>query len=113
MKPRSILVLQLPVVIFLINALVGAGGGALLLELLADGAMKLFLEDGLGLDGLEFGLEVLKLVGRRVAATACIVEVVGHVFDFIAVSTPEVMSVFDHVCILWHLVWMHEITDRC
>lgn len=47
--------------ILLFDALIG-GGGALLLELVANGAMKLFFEDGLGLDGFELGLEVLHVV---------------------------------------------------
>lgn len=88
MRPRSAFVLQLPVVVLLIDTLVGAGGGALLLELFANGAMELLFEDGLGLDGLKLGLEVLELVGRRVAATACVVHIAGHVFDFVAVSAP-------------------------
>jgi len=50
-------------VILLIDALVGAGGGALLLELLANSAVELLFEHRLGLDGLELGLEVLELVG--------------------------------------------------
>lgn len=83
------LILQLPVVVLLIDALVGAGGGALLLELLANGAVELLFEDGLGLNGLKLGLEVLELVGGGVAATAGVVHVVGHVFDFIAVTAPD------------------------
>jgi hypothetical protein len=88
-KPRSPLILQLPVMVLLVDALVGAGGGALLLELLANGAVQLLFEDGLGLDGLELGLEVLELVGRGVAAAAGVVHVVGHVFDFVAVTAPD------------------------
>ena len=75
--------------VLLVDALVGAGGGALLLELLANGAVELLFEDGLGLDGLELGLEVLELVGGGVAATARVVHIVWRVFDFIAVSAPE------------------------
>lgn len=83
------LILQLPVLVLPIDALVGAGGGALLLELFANGAVELLFEDRLGLDCLELGLEVLQLVGRRVAATAGVIDVVGHVFDFVTVTAPE------------------------
>ncbi len=47
--------------ILLVDALVGAGGGALLLEFLANGAVNLFFEDWLGLDGLKLRLEVFEL----------------------------------------------------
>jgi hypothetical protein len=80
-------------VVFLIDALVGAGGGALLLEILANGAVELFFEDRLGLDGLKLGLEVLKLVGRGVTAATGVVQGVWHIFNFIAVSAPGVMLV--------------------
>ena len=93
MKPRPALILQLLVVVFLVDALVGAGSGALLLELLAHRAVKLFFEDRFGLDGLELGLEVFELVSRRVAATTCVIHVVGHVFDFVTVSAPAVVLV--------------------
>ena len=62
MKPRWTFILQLPVSILLIDTLVGAGCGGLLLEFLANGAMELLLEDGLCLNGLELGLEVFELV---------------------------------------------------
>lgn len=93
MKPKLTLVSQLPVTILLVDAFVRAGGSALLLELLANRTMKLLFEDGLGLDGLELGLEVFELVGRGVAAAACIVHVVGHVFDLVAVSAPGIVLV--------------------
>jgi hypothetical protein len=80
-------------VVLLVDALVGAGGGALLLEILANGAVELFFEDRLGLDGLKLGLEVLKLVGRGVAAAAGVVQGVWHVFNFVAVSAPGVMLI--------------------
>jgi hypothetical protein len=78
-------------VLLLINALVRAGR-ALLLELLAHGAMQLLLEDGLGLDGLELGLEVFHVEGRRIASAAGIVEVVAHVLEFITFTAPIAFS---------------------
>jgi hypothetical protein len=83
-------------VLLLINALVRAGR-ALLLELLAHGAMQLLLEDGLGLDGLELGLEVFHVEGRRIASAAGIVEVVAHVLEFITFTAPGCRCVSDDV----------------
>lgn len=85
--------------ILVVDALVRAGGGALLLEFFADGTVELFFEDGLSLDGLELGLEVLQLMGRRVTAAACIVHVVGHVFDFVTISAPGMESVLRCQCL--------------
>ncbi len=66
----------------------------MLLELLADSAVELLFEHRLGLDGLELGLEVLELVGGGVAAATCVVHVVRHVLDFVAISAPgDVLSV--------------------
>jgi hypothetical protein len=81
--------LEFVVVLLLVDALVG-GGGALLLELLAHGAMDLFFEDGLGLDRLELGLEVLHDEGGRVAATAGVRHVRVDVFDLVAGCAPGV-----------------------
>jgi hypothetical protein len=63
-------------------------GGALLLKLLAHGAVELLFEDGLGIDDLELGLEVVQVVGRGVAATAGVGHVWSDVFDFVAGHTP-------------------------
>lgn len=71
----------------LVDTLVG-GGGALLLELFAHGAMKLFFKDGLGLNGLELGLEVLHVVGGRVASTSGVGHVWPDIFELIARCTP-------------------------
>lgn len=50
--------------------------------------MQLLFKDGLGLDGLELGLEVLQLVSARVGSAASIREIVGVVFQFVAFATP-------------------------
>ena len=73
--------------LLLVDALVRAGR-ALLLELLTHGAVQLLLEDGLGLDGLELGLEVLHVESRRIASAASIVEVVAHILELIAFTAP-------------------------
>jgi hypothetical protein len=75
--------------LLLVDALVGRCG-ALFLKLLAHGAVELLFEDGLRLDGLEFGLEVLHVVCRRVAATAGVCHVWFDVFDFVAGRAPAV-----------------------
>jgi hypothetical protein len=81
--------LELVVVLLLVDALVGRGG-ALFLELLAHGAVDLFLEDGLRLNRLELGLQVLHIESGRVAATAGIRHVWVDVFDFVAGCAPGV-----------------------
>jgi hypothetical protein len=80
--------LQLPLLVLLINTLIRARRSTLLLQLLTNRSMKFFFKDRLRLDGLELGLEVLELRGGGVAAAAGVVHVVGHVFDFVAVSAP-------------------------
>jgi hypothetical protein len=75
--------LVLFVMILLVDAPVGRGG-ALLLELFAHGAVELFLKDRLDLDSLELGLEVIHVVGGRVAATASIGHVGPDVFELFA-----------------------------
>ena len=96
MKPRSPHILQLSVVVFLIDALVGAGGGALLLEFIADRTVKFLLEDGLSFDGFKLGLEVLRVVSGGVASAAGIGHVGPDVFDLIAGGAPvKVWSVTD------------------
>jgi hypothetical protein len=67
----------------LVDALVG-GGGALLLELLAHGAVELLFEDGFDLDSLELGLEVLHDVGGRVGTTTGVGHVGPNVFELFA-----------------------------
>lgn len=79
--------LEFLLVLLFFDALVG-GGGALLLELLSQGAMKFLLEDRIGLDGLELGLEVLHVVSGRVASTAGIGHVGPNVFKLITGGTP-------------------------
>jgi len=92
--------------IFLINALgaVGAADGRLLFELLANwGAVNFFFEDGLGLDGLEFGLEVFEAgVGAAVGATTRVRQVVAVVFNLDAFTAPITLS----TTILLGLVWI-------
>ena len=82
--------------ILLINALgaVGAADGRLLFELLANrGAVNFFFEDGLGLDGLELGLEVFETgVRAAVGATTWVRQVVGVVFNLVAFTAPVKMK---------------------
>ena len=53
-------------------------------------AVHFFLEDGLGLDGLELGFEVLREVagGGRVGATAWVGDVVTVVLELVALTAP-------------------------
>jgi hypothetical protein len=69
--------------VLLVDAPVGRGG-ALLLEFLAHRAVELFLKDGLDLDGLKLGLEVVHVVGGRVAAATSIGHVRPDVFELFA-----------------------------
>jgi hypothetical protein len=75
------------VMFLFVDALVRRGG-ALLLKLLAHGAVQFFFEDGLGINNLKLGLEVVHIVGRGVAATAGVGHVWSDVFDFVAGHTP-------------------------
>lgn len=84
--------LQLPLPLLLIHALVIARRGTLLLELLTHGTVDFLFEDGLRLQRLELGLEVLELRGGGVAAAAGVVQVVGRVLEFVAVSAPGAVS---------------------
>jgi len=77
--------------VFLVSAPIGRGG-ALLLKLLTHGAMELFLEDGLDFDGLKLCLEVLQIVGRRVAAAAGVGHVWLDVHKFVTGSAPIALS---------------------
>jgi hypothetical protein len=87
--PRTGLILL--VMVLLVGAPVGRGS-ALLLELLAHGAVEFFLKDGFNLDGLELGLEVLHVVGGRVAAAASIGHVGSDVFKLFARCTLHTFS---------------------
>jgi hypothetical protein len=73
--------------ILLIDAL-GAGGGTLLVKLSAHGPVELFLEDRLGIDCLELGLEVLGDVGARVASAAWIGQMVARVIELVTLMAP-------------------------
>lgn len=92
--------------ILFVNALgaVGAADGRLLFELLTNrGAVNFFFEDGLGLDGLEFGLEVFESgVGAAVGATTWVRQVVAVVFNLDAFTAPITLS----TAILLGLVWI-------
>jgi len=66
--------------------------GALLLKLLAHGAVDLFFKDGIRLDRLELGLEVLHVVRRRVASAAGIGHVGPNVFNLITSSSPIALA---------------------
>lgn len=58
--------------------------------------MNLLFKDGLGLNGLELGFEVLHVVGGRVASTTGVGHVGPDVFDLIAGGAPvKVWSVTD------------------
>lgn len=76
----------------LFDALIG-GGGALLLELVANGAVELLFKDRLGLNGLELGLEVLQVVGGGIASTTGIRHIRPNVFEFVAITAPEAVLV--------------------
>jgi hypothetical protein len=75
----------------------GAGRGALLVKLGTHGSVNLLLEDGLGLDGLELGLEVFGSVGAGVASATRIVHIVAIVVDFIAIAAPVRLIVVSDV----------------
>lgn len=80
--------LQLPLPLLLIHALIIARRGTLLLELLTHGTVDFLFEDGLRLQRLELGLEVLELRRGRVAAAARVVQGVGGVLELVAVAAP-------------------------
>lgn len=73
--------------VLLVNS-VGAGRGALLVELRAHRAVDLLFEDGLRLDGLELGLEVTGGVRAGIASTTSVGHVVAHVLDLFTGLTP-------------------------
>ena len=54
--------------------------------------MKLLFEDGLGLDGLKLGLEVLGGKGARVGAAAGVVDVVRVVLELVTFLSPRGVS---------------------
>jgi hypothetical protein len=76
-------------VVFLLSNAVLRRGSALLLELFAQRAVNLLFKDGLGLNCLELGLEVLHVVGRRVASTAGVGHVGPDIFDLVTGGTPK------------------------
>ena len=81
-------------VVFLLSDTVLRRGGALFLEFFAKRAVNLFFEDGLGLDGLELGLEVLHVVRGRIASTAGVGHIRPDVFDLVTSGAPKtVLSV--------------------
>lgn len=80
---------------------VRAGHSVLLLELGSHGAMELLLKDGVCLDSLELGLEVLSNVGTRVAVAAWIRHVEGRVVDLVTWESP-VVSRLSGVCFMWN-----------
>lgn len=93
MSPHAHACLLLLRVVLLMNT-VHAGRGALLLELILKvqgrGAMDLFFEDGLVLDGLVLGLQAV-VAGRdaeAVAAAARLGGVVGGVLEFVHLFAP-------------------------
>ncbi len=68
----------------------GEGGG--LLHVIIGWAMDLFLEDGVGVDGFEFGLEITESLGAGVGPTTTVGEVVPVVLSFFALATPIPVS---------------------
>jgi hypothetical protein len=77
----------------LLRARAGARGLVLQLyvvQVVFHGTMLVHIEDGLLLDGLEFGLELLGTLGvrGRVAATAGVVLIVSHVLAFVTWVAP-------------------------
>jgi hypothetical protein len=64
--------------------------------------MDLLLEDGLLLNLLKFGLEVLQTggVAATVGAAACICKVEAFVLDFLAINTP-VFDISLDVCLYY------------
>jgi hypothetical protein len=75
--------------ILLLDAL-GARGRALLIEVSAHGAMEFLFKDGLRLNRLELGLEVLSDMSARVATATWIRHAEGRVVEFIAWKAPIV-----------------------
>jgi len=95
--------------LLLVNAVARAStaGCGLVLErsnVLIEWAMFAHLEDGLGLDGFELGLEVFGAfgVGGRVGATAGVIHVqTSDVFGFLAWVTPVALSSTVFLSLLW------------
>ena len=79
------------------------GGDALCLVKLGAlfGPMQLFFEDGLRLNGLELGLEIMSVVNGAVGATAVLVHVEGAIEDFIAGFAPGCSQSMLVKVILW------------
>ena len=81
---------------FLLSDAVLRRSGALLLQFFAERAVNSFFEDGLGFNCLELGLEVLHVVGGRVASTTGIGHVWPDIFDLITSRAPvEMLLVTD------------------
>jgi hypothetical protein len=75
----------------------GARGRALLIEVSAHRPMEFLFKDGLRLNRLELGLEVLGDVSARVATATWIRHAEGRVVDFVAWKAPIVPE--------WSVVW--------
>jgi hypothetical protein len=73
--------------VLLVDAL-GAGCGALLVQLGSDGTVELLFEDGLGLDRLELGLEVSSGERAGIASATWVDKVVTSVFDLVTFTAP-------------------------
>jgi len=86
-------------VVFLLSDAVLRRSGALLLELFTKRAVNLFFEDGLGLDGLELGLEVLHVVGGRIASTAGVGHIGSDIFDLVTSGAPIALAAATLLCL--------------
>lgn len=84
--------LHLLVSVFLVDGGSAVAGGRLLVSIGAC-TMELLFEDGLWLNGLELGREVLEAgMSAAVASATSIGEVVGQVVDFVAGMAPLVQQ---------------------
>jgi len=73
---------------FFQGAGVSAVVGGSLLDVIFSRSVHVFLEDGVGVSGLEFGLEVAESLGAGVGSTASVAEVVAVVLTFLAITAP-------------------------
>jgi len=89
------------------GAVVG-GRSTLFVELCTHSTVELLFENRLRLDRLELGLEVLHLVGARIASAAGVVHAVWGVLYLIAITAPIALS----TAILLGLAWVFSGVAR-
>jgi hypothetical protein len=70
------------------------GDGRGLFHVIVGRAMKLFLEDGVGVHGFELGLEVTESLGAAIGTAALVGKVVAVVLRLLALDAPTGVSAY-------------------